>query len=347
MFSSKRERSGVDLLPNSDEAFAERLDMLASTVSSTAAAIAKTDGEIANVRRELGNGLARIEELTAELRSRGRASDVRELEKKVNALAFERSRPSGGKALDDLRSQVGVLAERVDTLASTVANAAASVAGRDGEIAALRRQVGEGPRGPAVDEALRRRVEDAAAAAASASLRVESYGDHIAELAERLEGLEAQLAGLVERVGTEERERMSLAAAISDAEAARGREVELVLASLAERLGAGEQRGATVASELTQVTSLWPAALRSLETRVDELAGAAAPGAGIEAGAPESPGLLGAIRALEERMQRADESAREERETVLDRLEMLSSQLDRRLEPAPVADEVVRFGVQH
>ena len=239
MFSSKRERSGADLLPSSEEAFAERLDMLASTVSSTAAAVAKTDGEIANVRRELGNGLARIEELTAEIRSRGRASDVRELEKKVAALAFERSRSSDPKRLDDLRSHVGVLAERVNTLASTVASAAASVAGRDGEIAALRRQVGEGPRAPSVDDALRRRVEDAAAAAASASLRVESYGDHIAELAGRMEGIEARLAELARRVELEERERVSLAASIADAAAAREREIELVLASLARRAEPG------------------------------------------------------------------------------------------------------------
>ena len=308
MFSSKRERSGAELLPNSGEAFAERLDMLASTVSSTAAALAKTDGEIATLRRDLGSGLARLEELVAEMRSRARAGDVRELEKKVASLAFERAKTSESKRLEDVASRLAFLAERVDTLASTVATTASSVAGRDGEVAALRRELGDGGRGaPTVDEALRRRLEDVAAASASASLRLEAHGERIAALAGRVDSrddelgsaldelrraveavfgrvrvldaryddlarvdVEERLADLVERIGAIEQEHVT-ATSVAEAASVRWREVERWLAALSDRLVAVEEQVATTSSTLGRTAALWPAALGSLESRLDRL----------------------------------------------------------------------------
>lgn len=328
MFSSKSERSGAELLPSSSEAFAERMDMLASTVSSTAAALAKTDGEIASLRRELGSGLARLEELTVELRSRARASDVHELQKQLGSLTFEHSRTPEPKRVDDLSSKVAVLAERVNTLAATVSTTAASVAGRDGEVAALRRQFSEGPQGPAVDEALLRRVQDAVAASASASMRIESYGDEVTALASRVDLLAETLTALTRRVEADEKERLTLAASVAEAAASRWREVERSLGDLADRLDAAEQHEAALASELGRVTSLWPAALRSLEGRVEELANAPRPPASDPGLPTDDLAVLGALRSLEQRMQRADESAREDREAVLDRLERLAGGLE-------------------
>ncbi len=340
MFASKREKSGAELLPSSGEALAERVDVLASTVSSTAAALARTDGEIAGLRRELGNGLARIEELVAEMRSRARASDVRELEKKVGALAFEHGRTSESKRLDDLGSKVSVLAERVDTLGATVAAAAASVAGREGEVAALRRMLDEGSRPAAVDEALLRRVEDVAAASASASLYLESHGDEIDALGDRIDSLETRLSGLAEKIEAAERDRVTLAASVADAAAARWRELERMLVELADRLDAAEERAAAVSAELGRATSLWPAALRALESRVDELAGAREPSDGAGHGSAD---VLHALRALEERMRRADAAAHEERGLLLERLDRLAGPPAGSPEPVASGAEVVPF----
>lgn len=345
MFSSKRERSGAELLPRSDEAFAERLDMLASTVSATAAALAKTDGDIVGLRRELGSGLARVEELTAELRSRARASDVHELQKKVGSLTFETTAKPETKRLDDLGSKVSMLAERVDTLASTVATTASSVAGRDGEVAALRKQFGQGPQGGTVDAALLRRVEDAASASASASLRVESYGEQIAALAGRVDETGERLAELAERLATAELERAALTTSIADAAETLRRELGSALGDLVARLGAAEERGAQVAAELARAKSLWPAALRALETRVDELARASGPGGG-ERSHIDDRHVLVALRTLEQRMHQADEAARAEREAVVERLERLSVQLDARQDFVPAAVEVLPFATE-
>lgn len=343
MFSSKRERSGAELLPSSGEAFAERLDMLASTVSSTAAAVARTDGEIAGLRRELGSGLARIEELVAEVRSRARASDVRELEKKVGALGVEHGRGPDSKRLDDLGSKVALLTERVDTLGATVASAAASVAGRDGEVAALRRMLDESSSAPTVDEALQRRVEDVASASASASLRLESHGEDIAALASRVEALDEGLAELAGRIDAVERERTALAASVADAAASRWTELERALADLAARLAASEERAAAASAELSRATSLWPAALRSLEARVDQLAGASRPeSAGLPQPATDTHVLV-ALRTLEQRLQHADAAAHEERELLLERLDRLAGRLEDRFEPVHGEAEIVPF----
>jgi chromosome segregation ATPase len=347
MFSSKRERSGAELLPNSGEALAERVDMLASTLSSTAAAMARTDGDIAGLRRELGSGLARVEELAAELRSRARASDVRELEKKLGALDFASARSAEPKRLDDVAAKIAMLAERVDTLGTTVATTASSVAGRDGEVASLRRLFDQSSPAAQVDEALRERVEDVAAASASASLRLESHGDEIVALASRVEALSAGVSELVERIDTVERERLALASSVADAAATRWLEVERSLAGLAERLDASEARTAAVSVELSRATSLWPAALRSLESKVDGLAGARSDPR--DTGAAPQPAadthVLAALRALEQRMRSADASAREEREVLLESLDRLAGRLDERLEPAHHEAEIVPFRV--
>ena len=322
MFSSKRERSGAELLPSSGEAFAERLDMLASTVSATAAALAKTDGELATLRRALENGLAQVEALVAEARSRAGGGDLRALEKRVSELAAERSKSADANRLDDLSRKVALLAERVDTLATTVATTAASVAGRDGEVAAMRRLY-EGSHAPAVDETLLRRVEDVAAASASASMRLESHGGQIGALASRVEDVDEQISELVQRVDSADRERVALAASVADAAAIRWREFERALDTLVARLDAVEERGATASSELSRAISLWPAALRSLESRVEELA-SASPGSEPAAAAPgdadrpqvADTSILVALRTLERRMQSADDAAHEERETA-------------------------------
>jgi chromosome segregation ATPase len=343
MFSSKRERSGAELLPSSDEALAERVDMLASTVSSAAAALARTDGEIAGLRKELGNGLARLEELTAELRSRARASDLRELEKKLGSIDVAGARGSDPKRIEDLASKIAGLAERVDTLGTTVASAAASGAGRDGEVASLRRMLDQRAPAQAVDERLVRRVENAVATSASVSLRIESQAAETNALAGRIEALEERLPVLEERVDTGESDRVALVGSVVETTAARWLELDRGLRDLAERLDAAEKQASAVAAELSRATSLWPTALRSLESRVDELAGAPRrnPDAPVQPAADTH--LLAAIQTLEQRMRSADVAAHEERELLLDRLDYLAGRLGERLEPLHHQADIVPF----
>jgi len=87
MFSRRPGRSGAELLPEPGQVVSERLDTLASTVSATAAALAKTDGELAILRRSLESGLAHVETVAGEMRSRAGGDDVRALEARATELS--------------------------------------------------------------------------------------------------------------------------------------------------------------------------------------------------------------------------------------------------------------------
>ncbi len=152
------------------------------------------------------------------------------------------------------------------------------------------------------------------------------------------------MSELVERVDAAERERATLAASVAETTAARWLELERALAGLAERLDTVEAGAATVSAELSQATSLWPAALRSLESRVESLAGASRD----EAAAPAQPAtethVLAAIQALDQRIRNADAAAQEERELLLERLDRLAGRLDEGAENTAREAEVVPFG---
>lgn len=119
----------------------ERLSGLAATVSATAAALARKDGELAVLRRELEAGRARIEEVAAELARKHDPDAVEELRRAVAALARDVAERRGREPLDALRGQIEALVQRLDGLAQTVATTAGGLAGREGELAALRRRV--------------------------------------------------------------------------------------------------------------------------------------------------------------------------------------------------------------
>ena len=139
---SKRDPKFEDRLTNKVEVVADRLTTLGKTVNTTAAALAAKDGEIATLRRELQAGNARIETVVAELRRTVDATNADELRRAIAALSDERTPPKGAdRRLDGLSGKVDVLSQRLDTLAGTVAATAAGLAGREGEIAALRRKL--------------------------------------------------------------------------------------------------------------------------------------------------------------------------------------------------------------
>ena len=154
----------------------DRMATLASTVSTTAAAIAKRDGEIAALRRELEDGSKRIERLVREHAGSVGAEEVEKLRATLRTVAAERPARTSDTRADELTSKVDVLAQRVDTLATTVSTTAAGLAGREGDIAGLRQKLDESSL----------RIEQTVA-----ELR-RQQGDH--ELADRLESLQSAVA---------------------------------------------------------------------------------------------------------------------------------------------------------
>ena len=119
---------------------ADRLNTVATTISTTAASLAGKDGEMVGLRRELERVAAKIEALTADSRSTGRALEIDELRRAVAALSAQRIEHASDKRVAQISGKVDFLAERIDTLAATVATTAAGLAGRDGDVSALRRR---------------------------------------------------------------------------------------------------------------------------------------------------------------------------------------------------------------
>ncbi|MGI8479412.1 MAG: hypothetical protein ACR2M2_06095 [Gaiellaceae bacterium] len=125
------------------DVLADRLGTLASAVSTTSAALARRDGELAALRRGLDQGNARIQTLGDELGRAASAAEIAVLSKTIATLSADRPTRKDGEQTDRLAGKVDYLTERVDTLAKTVAATAAGLAGRDGELATLRRRLDE------------------------------------------------------------------------------------------------------------------------------------------------------------------------------------------------------------
>jgi chromosome segregation ATPase len=129
-------------LTNRVDVLADRLATLASTVSITSAALARKDGDVAALRRELDESGTKLDALRAELGRRVSTGDLEKIRATLATLSTQRPEPSNDR-LDRFGGKVEWLSERVDTLATTVATTAAGLAGREGELAALRQRLDE------------------------------------------------------------------------------------------------------------------------------------------------------------------------------------------------------------
>jgi chromosome segregation ATPase len=129
---------------NRVDVLADRLETLSGTVTTTAASLAGKDGEIARLRRELEEGHARIEATVRELRQVGSGVDLSAVRREIAALSAEKLSKSGDKRVDRMTGELDVLAQRLDTLSKTVSTTAAGLAGREGELAALRARLEQG-----------------------------------------------------------------------------------------------------------------------------------------------------------------------------------------------------------
>ncbi len=134
-------------LENRVDVLADRFATLATTVSTTTSALAGKDGEIAALRRELDQRFARVEAAAATApapRTAPPGAEVEELRKALAAISAQKLPKNIESRIDDLKASVGVFTQRLETLSSTVSTTAAGLAGREGEVAALRRQLDEG-----------------------------------------------------------------------------------------------------------------------------------------------------------------------------------------------------------
>ena len=280
MFTAKDEPKHLERLTNRVDVIADRLDTLATTISTTAAAIAKKDGELANLRRELEDGSQRVESLAAAVGDgAGTEAEIRELRRAVTSLAAERSEPAGDKRVRELDARVALLSNRVEALATTVSTTASGLAGRNGELAAIKRSLAAARPADgqvAVDEALRRRIQDLASSAATAIVRLQTQADELAGLRADMDARIAGIAGDVTALSG----RLDLLTAEVATSASGLRESEHELDALRRELTEAGSRVAAVAdglqtvlgaiSEAAEDDAARSEAVERLEQRVDE-----------------------------------------------------------------------------
>jgi len=136
---SKRDPKFEERVTNRVDVVADRVETVAKTVSTASAALAAKDGEIAQLRRELEAGSGRVDAAVADLRRSFDPSALPEIKRALATLS-EQKLPRGlDGRIENLNAKVTMLAQRIDTVSSTVSTAAAGLAGRDGDVIALRR----------------------------------------------------------------------------------------------------------------------------------------------------------------------------------------------------------------
>jgi chromosome segregation ATPase len=141
---SKRDPKFEQRVTNKVDVVADRVETIARTVSTSSAALAAKDGEIAQLRRELEAGLSRANPTTIEVARGANPKELAEIKialADLSKLAKEKLPRGLENRVDELADKFALLAQRVDTVSTTISTAAAGLAGRDGDLNALRRTV--------------------------------------------------------------------------------------------------------------------------------------------------------------------------------------------------------------
>lgn len=197
MLSSKTDSKSEARFVARIDVLCERVDTLAATVATTASAMAKRDGEIASLRKEL---LARDEKLQAlalAAQGGGAASgELRELRHAIASLSSQRSKAGSSKQLDDLVGKVGLLGQRLETLSSTVATTAAGLSGREGELAMIRKRLESSAPSPVIgDETLLSQIESLVTKATVATAQLDEQAAELASLKAQIEHQDTEAGG--------------------------------------------------------------------------------------------------------------------------------------------------------
>jgi len=286
----------------------ERVDMLATTIATTASAIAKKDGEIAALQRAFEERDQTLRALVEHANRAAQAapadapideSDLRSLKNAVAALTKERAGGVNAAQIERLVATVRALAERVDALAAVVA----------------------APSEPIPDPELTARVDAVTAELAVVRAAVESPPEELvamlAALRDRVDGI-AELGVTVEQLD----ERLTETRAGLDALAPRMDELVARVDSDSASLADNERRLQVVQQEVDART----AEASSIAQRIDRL------DSRVESGTASLADKEQRMRALERQV--ADSSSRIE--SVADALDgvpagVTEEQLDERL----------------
>jgi chromosome segregation ATPase len=267
----------------------QRFDTLASTVATTAAALAAREGEIAGLRRELEEGQRRIEELA---RKPGGGADAKELARLrgiVDALSAQRPARTSDSRVDELGANVRMLAERVDSLTATVSANAAALGPRDKELAAIRERLDAG------------------------TLKVETVAAEIHRLerddtlAERLDALQVALVEANGAIADREAEATQLRARIDEAYARAGdalSELQRSVGEVAGRVDELQSVPASTAAALEQRTAALDGRIDAIAERLD--AASADVAKGLDGIAQRDAQLAGLYRDVEAERARVD-----------------------------------------
>lgn len=301
---SKRDAKFEERLANKVGVATDRLETLARTVSTTSAALAAKDGEIAQLRRELDAASARLDAALAEMRRGLDPTPLNDVRRTLSELSKQKLPRGLEGRMDELAAKLTMLAQRIDTVSSTVSTAAAGLAGRDGDMIALRRahetsveRIGAelADLRRAVDPAplaeLRQAVselrEQSAEARRSLQLRHDETGAKVDALTGRLDSIatsqaaasaavragDEQVAVLKVHVEENETRLTTLAAAVAAA-SERIHERDVELETLERRFHEAAARVDGLVAELTRALEEFPdpaSTERLVEARLSEL----------------------------------------------------------------------------
>jgi chromosome segregation ATPase len=268
VLSSKNESKVEERFAARIDLISERLDTLASTVATTASAMAKKDGEIATLRRDLQARDEQIQALAARAQASGGADprELLELRQAVTALANERTKQAGTKQIDELADKVGLLGQRLETVSTTISTTAAGLAKREGELASIRKQLETLPATPV------------AATPPDANLRhqLDELGTGLVSVKMRLDGQAAELEAVktiaVEQQAPAEELRAMLTTLRGQVESLDGLRAGVTEEQLDERLAETSAALDVLAQRIDALTSNVETATANLSDKEHELA---------------------------------------------------------------------------
>jgi chromosome segregation ATPase len=268
VLSSKNESKAEERFAARIDLISERLDTLASTVATTASAMAKKDGEIATLRRDLEARDQQIQALAARAQASGGADprELLELRQAVTALANERTKQAGTKQIDELADKVGLLGQRLETVSTTISTTAAGLAKREGELALIRTQLETLPAGPVAatppDPDLRRQLDELGTGLVSVRMRLDGQAAE----------LEAVKTIAVEQQAPAEELRAMLTTLRAQVESLDGLRAGVTEEQLDERLAETSSALDVLAQRIDALTSNVENATANLSDKEHELA---------------------------------------------------------------------------
>ena len=268
MLSSKNESKVDERFAARIDLIAERLDTLAATVATTASAMAKKDGEIATLRRDLEARDEQIQALAARPQASGAADprELLELRQAVAALSNERMKQAGTKRIDELADKVGLLGQRLETVSTTISTTAAGLAKREGELASIRKHLETLPAGPVA----------ASTPDPNLGRQLDELGTGLVSVKMRLDGQAAELAAVksiaVEQQAPAEELRAMLTTLRAQVESLDGLRPGVTEEQLDERLAETSAALDVLAQRIDGLTSTVETAAANLTDKEHELA---------------------------------------------------------------------------